>query len=128
MAARYVVLKKTRQQANVKVIGTGTVTIPLSDFALADETPVTPEANITFLYWNVPSLAGNFIEIVRGGVTTQYLTGGDNWNLSQGTGITDTENSTDAIVVNITGGSGTLIFSVNKAGWSVPEFPQGTGR
>lgn len=128
MAARYVVLKKTQQQANIKVIGTGSVTIPLSDFALLNETPVSPEANISFLYWNVPSLTGNYIEIVRGGVTTQYLTGGDNWNLAQGTGIVDSENASDDITVNIVGGNGTLIFSVNKSGWSVPEYPQGTGR
>ena len=82
MAIRYTILKKNRLQAVVKVVGSGTVTIPLSALKLADETLDNPKAAITFLYWNINPSSGFTINISRGGQIVYYLTGGDNWNLS----------------------------------------------
>lgn len=127
MPARYVILKKTRQQVVVKFVGMGEVSVPLSEFKLDDETLGTPSAAINFLYWNAPPVSGAVIELKRGTNIIQYLTGGDNWNLSQGTGFVDNEGATEALGVNITGGNGTIIVCLNKSGYVGPET-QGTGR
>lgn len=127
MAARYVILKKNRQQAVVKVLGQGQVTIPLSDLRLDDETLASPEAAITFMYWNTAPTSGFNINITRGGTVVYYLTGGDNWNLSQGTGFVDNEFADQDIVVDLINDNGTLILCLNKSGYQEPET-QGTGR
>lgn len=121
MAARYKILKKTRQQVVVKVIGQGQVTIPLSEFKLDDETLDSPKAAISFLYWNIAPTNGYNINITRGGEVIYYLTGGDNWNLSQGTGFIDDENSDQDIVVDLINDAGTLLMCLNKAGYKEPD-------
>ena len=127
MAARYVILKKNRQQVVVKVLGQGQITVPLSEFKLDDEVLVTPKASITFMYWNIAPTAGYNINITRGGEVVHYLTGGDNWNLSQGTGFVDDEYADQDIVVDLINDNGTLILCLNKSGYQEPET-QGTGR
>lgn len=121
MPARYVILKKTRNQAVVKVIGTGVVDIPLSDFKLVDETLTAPNADINFLYWNVPPVTGAYIEVKRGTNTIHYLTGGDNWSLSQGTGFVDNEYSDQSLRVEIIGGNSTIIICLTKNGYTEPD-------
>ena len=127
MAARYVILKKSRQQVVVKVLGQGQVTVPLSELKLDDETPILPKAAITFMYWNITPTSGYSINITRGGSVIHYLTGGDNWNLSQGTGFVDNEFEDQDIIVDILNDNGTLILCLNKSGYQEPET-QGTGR
>lgn len=127
MAARYTILKKNRQQAVVKVLGQGQITIPLSELKLDDEILTSPKAAITFMYWNIAPTNGFNINISRGGQVIYYLTGGDNWNLSQGTGFVDDEFADQDILVDLINDNGTLIMCLNKSGYQEPET-QGTGR
>ncbi len=120
MPIRYTILKKNRLQAVVKVVGNGQVTIPLSELALADETLNTPKVGITFMYWNINPTSGFIITVKRGANDVYYLTGGDNWNLSQGTGFVDNEFATQDITIN-TNDNATLILTLNKAGYKEPD-------
>lgn len=120
MAITYTILKKTRSQAVVKVIGNGTINIPLADLKLDDETLDTPKAAITFLYWNINPSSGFTINISRGGEIVYYLTGGDNWNLAQGTGFSDTQNQDQDIQV-VTNDNASLIMVLNKSGYKEPD-------
>jgi hypothetical protein len=84
------VLKKVRQQASVKLIGDGQANITTLDLKLADETLDNGNIamNITGMVWSTPGALP--IVITRNGNATQYLSGNDNWSLTQMFGISDT--------------------------------------
>jgi hypothetical protein len=122
MASRYVVLKKTRQQAVVKVVGSGPVTIPLSDFKLDDETLVAPKAAINYMAWATPSASIEcHIVITRGGLDIYDVSGNSEWNIAQFTGFVDTENSDSDITVDFRGDSGSIIMIFTKSGYKEPD-------
>lgn len=123
--ARYVILKKTRSQVNIKIVGGGSVTIPLSEFKLEDETPDSPNSAITMMHWAVSQTSGVAV-VSRGSTITQYLYGTDKWELAQKAGMADTENSDEDITVEIQGGDGTVFLCLNKQGW-IPPNQQATG-
>ena len=126
MAIRYAILKKTRTQIKLKVIGSGSVTIPLSDFALPDETLYTPNCNITFSHWSLAQSTGVGI-VSRGSTPVQYLYGTDEWSLSQESSIIENEFNDQPLTVDIQGPNGLIYLSLSKHGFKEPET-QGTGR
>ena len=81
------VLKKTRQQAVVKVVGSGAVTILNTDVALADETLDSNGnvlMNINGVYYAIAGATA--ATIARSGTTVMELIGNDNWSFSQNMG------------------------------------------
>lgn len=117
--ARYKIMKKTRQQATIKILGTGEVTIPLLELGLLDETPVVPKVGITGAYWTI-SGAG-MINVSRGADIVLSLSYGDNWILSQNTGTVEDEFPDQDLTFDIQNGTATIIITVNKSGWNVPD-------
>ena len=89
------VLKKVRQQAVVKVVGSGTITLDLDELSLSDETLDRPnvKVNVTGLMWSTTDSASAPIVINRDGVALMYLHGNDNWSMSQMFGVSDTANN-----------------------------------
>lgn len=126
--SRYAILKKTRQQAVVKVVGSGPVTIPLSSFKLDDETLTTPKAAINFLSWATPSASNEcHLVITRGGQDIYDVSGNSEWNFAQTTGFVDSEQSDQDVIVDFRGDSGTIILIFTKsAGYQEPNT-QGIG-
>lgn len=120
MAIRYTILKKTRTQVKIKIIGSGSVTIPFSDLALPDETVVSPECNLSFVHWSLDQNNGVGI-IYRGGTPTQYLYGTDEWSLSQESSIIDNELNNEEIAVEIQGPNGLIFLSISKHGYKEPD-------
>lgn len=124
--ATYTILKKTRQHAVVKVVGTGQVTIPLSDLKLSDETLTTPKAGITYMAWATPSANIEcHIIITRAGKIIYDLSGNGDWNFAQNNGFRDDDNSDGDLEINFAGDSGSLIIGLTKSGYQEPET-QGT--
>ena len=113
MPARYTILKKTRTQVNVKVVGQGSVTIPFTDMKLADETLATPAVSIVAANWSVHQDLG-VVVISRGSNITQYLYSSDDWRLAQENGVSDTEYTTDALTIDIQGSNGTVFVMLHK--------------
>jgi len=120
MPARVVYLKKSRTHVRMKIVGDGTVNIPLSSFALPDETPVSPTANITFMLWSLEQNNGVAV-VSRGGTPIQYLYGTDDWQLAQESGIVDNELNDQDISVNLQGAPGMIFMTVAKQGWQEPD-------
>lgn len=126
MAVRYAILKKTRTQIKLKVIGSGSVSIPLSDFALVDEVLKSPKCDITFTHWSLDQSTGVGI-ISRGGTPIQYLYGTDEWSLSQESSIIENEFNDQDLTVELQGPNGLIYISLSKHGFQEPDT-QGTGR
>lgn len=120
MPIRYSILKKTRTQIKLKVIGSGTVSIPLSAFALADETLDSPKCDITFAHWSLDQ--NNSVGIVsRGIIPIQYLYGTDEWSLSQESSIIENEFNDQDLTVEIQGPNGLIYISLAKHGYKEPD-------
>jgi hypothetical protein len=108
------VLKKVRQQASVKLIGDGQANITTFDLKLADETLDNGNVamNITGMVWSTPGATP--IVITRNGNVTQYLSGNDNWSLTQMFGISDTVANSANISIAMPANS-LLYLSITKA-------------
>lgn len=96
MAVVNTVLKKVRQQAVVKLLGSlggGQANVTSLDIALSDETLDQPNVkfNVTGAMWSASD--GVPIIVSRNGTITMYLNGNDNWSMSQMLGFTDTANN-----------------------------------
>ena len=127
MAIVKTVLKKVRQQAVVKVLGSGSIEITPLDLALADESVDAPNVrvNITGAAWSTSDSAVAPIVINRGGVAVMYLHGNDNWSMSQMFGFSDTANNSANITV-VPPNNCTLYLTLTKeAGYviSANTFP-----
>jgi len=109
------VLKKVRQQASVKLIGDGQANITPADLKLADETLDNGNIamNITGMVWSTPGATP--IVITRNGNVTQYLSGNDNWSLTQMFGISDTVANSANISIAMPANS-LMYLTITKAG------------
>lgn len=115
------ILKKVRQQATVKMIGSGTATITYADLKMADDTidAANIQMNITGMLWSTPGT--NPIVITRNSTDVMYLNGIDNWSMSQAFGISDTSNNSANISVTLPANS-MLYLSISKpAGFIEPN-------
>ena len=116
------VLKKTRQQAIVKLVGTGTYTITPLDVKLADET-VASNGNVTM---NINSVIYSLVgatasTVARGATTVMELTGNDNWSFSQMMGFVENESNASNITVTLNGG-GMIYMGITKSdGFTEPN-------
>lgn len=120
--ARYTILKKNRTHVVVKIVGTGSVTIPLTDFKLPDETMVNAKATIRLMYWATPSASIEcHVVIKRNNVILYDLSGNDEWDLAHHVGIVDDEQSDQPLVIEFNGDSGTMVMTLNKHGYNPPD-------
>lgn len=116
------VLKKTRQQAIVKLVGTGTYTITPLDVKLADET-VASNGNVTM---NINSVIYSLVgatasTVARGATTVMELTGNDNWSFPQMMGFVENESNASNITVTLNGG-GMIYMGITKSdGFTEPN-------
>ena len=116
------VLKKTRQQAIVKLVGTGSYTITPLDVKLADET-VASNGNVTM---NINSVIYSLVgasasTVARGATTVMELTGNDNWSFSQMMGFVENESNASNITVTLNGG-GMIYMGITKSdGFTEPN-------
>ena len=119
------VLKKTRQQAVVKVVGSGAVTILNTDVALADETLDSNGnvlMNINGVYYAIAGATA--ATIARSGTTVMELIGNDNWSFSQNMGFVDNQLTSSNITVTLAG-AGTVFLNITKArGFYSPNYQE----
>lgn len=109
------VIKKTRQQAIVKLVGTGSYTITPVDIKLADET-LASNGNVTM---NINSVIYSLVgatasTVARGATTVMELTGNDNWSFSQMMGFVENESNSSNITVTLNGG-GMIYMGITKS-------------
>lgn len=122
MATKHI-LKKVRQQAVVKFVGTGSANIDMNDLALADETFDAGNCSVTIntILYN-SSNATTPVTIVRGANTVFQLFGNDNWFFSESHGFVDNENPSANIAVTIPAPGGTVILGLTKrVGFTPPD-------
>lgn len=114
------VLKKVRQQAIVKMVGSGTSTITSLDLKLADETVDQPnvQMTITGAMWSTDNSP---IIISRNGTDIMYLNGNDNWSLTQMLGFSDTSNINSNISVVMPANSLIYLHLSKPAGFIEPD-------
>ena len=114
------VLKKVRQQAIVKMVGSGTSTITSLDLKLADETVDQPnvQMTITGAMWSTDNSP---IIISRNGTDIMYLNGNDNWSLTQSLGFSDTSNINSNISVAMPANSTIYLHLSKPAGFIEPD-------
>jgi hypothetical protein len=114
------VLKKVRQQAIVKMVGSGTSTITSLDLKLADETVDQPnvQMTITGAMWSTDNSP---IIISRNGTDIMYLNGNDNWSLTQSLGFSDTANINSNISVAMPANSTIYLHLSKPAGFIEPD-------
>ena len=117
------VLKKVRQQASVKLIGDGQANITTFDLKLADETLDNGNIamNITGMVWSTSGATP--IVITRNGNVTQYLSGNDNWSLTQMFGISDTVANSANISIAMPANS-LMYLTITKAGGVIEPHQQ----
>jgi hypothetical protein len=129
--AKTTILKKTRQQAVAKVIGTGQANINYLDLKLPDETIDNGNIviNITGVLWTSEGASGSPITVKRTvgwptiGEEILTLYGNDNWSLNQMLGIVDTANNNGNIHVVMPAGGGTMYMTLSKpSGFIEPNF------
>ena len=115
------ILKKVRQQATVKMIGSGTATITYADLKMADDTidAANIQMNITGMLWSTPGT--NPIVITRNSTDVMYLNGIDNWSMSQAFGISDTSNNSANISVTLPANSMIYLTISKPAGFIEPN-------
>jgi hypothetical protein len=115
------VLKKVRQQAVVKMIGSGVSTITSWDLKLADETVDQPnvQLNITGIMWTAPDTLP--IVVSRNGTDIMYLNGNDNWSMTQMFGFADSSNTNSNISVALPANSLVYIHLSKTAGFIEPD-------
>lgn len=118
MAVVKTVLKKTHQEAVVKVAGTAAAsTISLANDLLPSAQALTsggtPTVNIIGAHWTgAPS---STITVVRGGVTVLSITADQPTNFDfEGLGFVDTVGNTSDIVVTIAGGEAAVYLQLRK--------------
>lgn len=121
MAAVKTILKKVRQQAGVKVVGEGSVTISSLDLKLSDEAVDQPnvQINVTGAMWTAPGPVP--IIITRNGSVTQYLNGNDNWSMTQMLGFSDSANNSANLVVTLPANSMIYLHLTKAAGFNEPN-------
>lgn len=115
------ILKKVRQQATVKMIGSGTATITYADLKMADDTidAANIQMNITGMLWSTPGVTP--IVITRNGTDVMYLNGIDNWSMSQTFGIADTSNNSANISITLPANSMLYLTISKPAGFIEPN-------
>lgn len=115
------ILKKVRQQATVKMIGSGTATITYADLKMADDTidAANIQMNITGMLWSTPGVTP--IVITRNSTDVMYLNGIDNWSMSQAFGISDTSNNSANISVTLPANSMVYLTISKPAGFIEPD-------
>jgi hypothetical protein len=118
MAVVKTVLKKTHQEAVVKVAGTAAAsTISLANDLLPSAQALTsggtPTVNIIGAHWTgAPS---STITVVRGGVTVLSIPADQPTNFDfEGLGFVDTVGNTSDIVVTIAGGEAAVYLQLRK--------------
>lgn len=118
MAVVKTVLKKTHQEAVVKVAGTAAAsTISLANDLLPSAQALTsggtPTVNIIGAHWTgAPS---STITVVRGGVTVLSIAADQPTNFDfEGLGFVDTVGNTSDIVVTIAGGEAAVYLQLRK--------------
>jgi hypothetical protein len=114
-------LKKVRQQAVVKMVGSGSSTITSLDLKLADETVDQPnvQMNITGMMWTTPGALP--IVVSRNSSDILYLNGNDNWSLTQTFGFSDTSNTNANISVALPANSTIYLHLSKPAGFIEPN-------
>jgi hypothetical protein len=118
MAVVKTVLKKTHQEAVVKVAGTAAAsTISLTSDLLPSSQALTsggtPAVNIIGLHWS--GAATSTITIVRGGVTVLAIAADNANNFDfEGLGFVDTVGNTSDIVVTIAGAEAAVYLQLRK--------------
>lgn len=125
MAITKTILKRVKQQAIIKFVGSGTANVILNDdLALSDESFLgysNTSVTINSIYYT-SSNSTTPISIQRNGTVTMELFGNDNWYLSQSSGFVDNSNATANIQVTIPSPGGTVILGVTKAaGYMSPD-------
>lgn len=115
------ILKKVRQQATVKMIGSGTATITYADLKMADDTidAANIQMNITGMLWSTPGTSP--IIITRNGSDVMFLNAVDNWSMSQTFGISDTSNNSANISVTLPANSMIYLTISKPAGFIEPN-------
>lgn len=118
MAVVKTVLKKTHQEAVVKVAGTAAAsTISLANDLLPSAQALTsggtPTVNIIGAHWT--GAPTSTITVVRGGVTVLSITADQPTNFDfEGLGFVDTVGNTSDIVVTIAGGEAAVYLQLRK--------------
>lgn len=118
------ILKKTRQQAVVSYIGSGSNTIDLADLVFKDETLDRANSSVTITHaWFNFVTAGN-IQRSGGATVLEFGSGSlDNWDMAQTGGFVLNQNANANIVVNMGASAGTIILTLHKsAGYISPDY------
>jgi hypothetical protein len=118
------ILKKTRQQVVVAMVGDGTSTVDLdADCRLADETfrgYANCNVNINSIVFSVPDTAPTLVQ--RNTSNVLVVVGNDNWSFNQQFGYVVSQNNTANISVTIPSFGGTVFLSLTKnSGYSEPN-------
>ena len=122
------ILKLARQQATVKIVGSGPVqaNIDLATLAMSDETFLGyPNTNVninTVFFSSSDSNSPAPILVQRPyNANTLVLHGTDNWHLSQMSGMPDTSNASANISIIFPPGGGTVFLGLTKGtGYQTP--------
>lgn len=110
MAIAKIVLKKTRTEAVIKIVGTGTIAVTLAELALSDETLATPLVNIHQARWT-GGVADTAV-VTRNAIDVLRLTACGDWEFN---GYTVGEQNDKDFSVTLSANT-TLILSLRKVG------------
>lgn len=121
------ILKKTRQQAVVSYIGSGSSTVDLASLALYDETfdrnnSIVTIAQVWFNFVSAGTIERNSVAILSFGAGAL-----DNWDLMQSGGFVLNQSANSNVVINMGASSGTCIVVLHKsAGFNEPDNQSAT--
>lgn len=116
------ILKKTKTQATIKVVGNGNVTITAEDIKTPEQTVDT--ANLSYPITSVIFNLKNDAKINRNGnAIIEFIAGSyDDWAFSQDYGISLNDDANANVDIVLGAGHNTMIFQVSKeAGFIEPN-------
>jgi hypothetical protein len=128
------ILKNTKQQTIIKIVGDGSTNIDLPNLAISSDT-IDVQANlnvpITNLVWSAPDVtfAPIIIKRPQTAVANVYmLYSSDTWSLSQSYGISDTTNASSNIYVTMPASGATLFMTLSKPAGFIAQDLQANRR
>jgi len=128
------ILKNTKQQTIIKIVGDGSTNIDLPNLAISSDT-IDVQANlnvpITNLVWSASDVSFAPIVIKRpqtAAANVYMLYSSDNWGLSQEYGISDTTNASSNIYVTMPAAGATLFMTLSKPAGFIAQDLQANRR
>jgi hypothetical protein len=122
--ANLFILKNTRRQAAVKIVGTGLANVTYTDIKYSDQTiPLTSTGNLSWTITDIAYDAGTVSNITRGGNVVFSMNAGQGlYNLSKDIGVVLNEQANANVQVNMGAVPGTLIIQFSKeTGFNDPD-------